>query len=145
MPVNTTIQIRKGTSSEWNDANPVLALGEPGYDSTNGIFKIGDGNTPWNDLRPINETYNKQTFNVTGSQSEFVINNGYVIGSIDVYYNGVKLINGTDYAATNGTSIILTSPAINGSIIETINILPSLSFKNFVQSENIHPFLFSGM
>ena len=145
MPVNTTIKIRKGSDSEWNDTNPVLALGEPGYDSTNGIFKIGDGTTPWNDLRPINEAYNKQTFNVVGSQSVFVVDNGYLVGSIDVYYNGVKLVSGTDYAATNGSSITLTSPAIDGSIIEVINILPSLSFKNFVQSENIHPFLFSGM
>lgn len=145
MPINTKIQIRKGSASDWHDTNPVLVLGEPGYDNTNGIFKIGDGTTPWNDLRPINEAYNKQTFNVIGSQSVFEINNGYLVGSIDVYYNGVKLVNGADYAATNGSSITLTSPAIDGSIIETINILPSLSFKNFVQSENIHPFLFSGM
>lgn len=145
MPINSKIQIRKGSSSEWNSANPILDLGEPGFDSTNSIIKIGDGSTPWNDLRPINESINKQTFNVDSSQSEFLIDNGYVVGSVDVYYNGVKLLNGVDYVATDGSVVILTSPAIPGSVIETVNILPSLSFKNLVQSENIHPFLFSGM
>ena len=50
MPVNTTITIRKGSSSEWISSNPVLASGEPGYDITNNILKIGDGTTNWNSL-----------------------------------------------------------------------------------------------
>lgn len=145
MPINTKIQLRKGTDSEWNLANPVLAIGEPGYDSTNGIIKIGDGTTNWNDLRPINESIDRQIFNVISSQSEFTISNGYIVGSIDVYYNGVKLISGTDYTATNGTTMTLTTPAIPGSIIETLSIIPSLSYQNLIQSSNIHPFLFSGM
>lgn len=145
MPINTKIQLRKGTDSEWNLANPILAVGEPGYDSTNYIIKIGDGTTNWNNLRPINESINRQIFNVISSQSEFTISNGYIVGSVDVYYNGVKLIDGTDYTATNGTTITLTTPAIPGSTIETLSIIPSLSYKNLIQSENIHPFLFSGM
>jgi hypothetical protein len=145
MPINSKIQIRKGSANEWDTANPILDLGEPGFDSTNSIIKIGDGSTHWNDLRPINESFNKQTFNIDSPQSELLINNGYVVGSVDVYYNGVKLINGVDYTATDGSTVLLATPAIPGSVIETINILPSLSFKNFVQSENIHPFLFSGM
>jgi hypothetical protein len=145
MPINTKIQLRKGTDSEWNLANPILAVGEPGYDSTNGIIKIGDGITNWNNLRPINESIDRQIFNVISSQSEFTISNGYIVGSINVYYNGVKLIDGTDYTATNGTTITLTTPAITGSTIETLSIIPSLSYKNLIQSENIHPFLFSGM
>jgi hypothetical protein len=39
--------VRRGTSSEWAAANPVLASGEPGLDTTLGVFKIGDGSTPW--------------------------------------------------------------------------------------------------
>lgn len=50
MPVNTTIIVRKGTVSEWVATNPVLASGEPGYDTTNNILKIGDGLTAWNSL-----------------------------------------------------------------------------------------------
>jgi hypothetical protein len=50
MAVNDLITLRKGTASEWAGANPTLALGEPGYDSTNGILKIGDGITAWSGL-----------------------------------------------------------------------------------------------
>lgn len=48
--MQTTIQFRRGTSAEWLAKNPVLAPGEPGFDSTKGAFKIGDGVTAWNSL-----------------------------------------------------------------------------------------------
>lgn len=50
MPVNTIITVRKGTNSQWNSTNPVLGSGEPGYDLTNNILKIGDGVSNWNSL-----------------------------------------------------------------------------------------------
>jgi len=50
MPVNTAITIRKGTGSQWSSTNPVLASGEPGYDLSNNILKIGDGVSNWNSL-----------------------------------------------------------------------------------------------
>jgi hypothetical protein len=50
MAVNNLIILRKGTASQWNSANPVLASGEPGYDLTNLILKVGDGVTAWNSL-----------------------------------------------------------------------------------------------
>lgn len=50
MPVNDLITIRKGTAAQWSSSNPVLASGEPGYDTTNNIIKIGDGSTAWNSL-----------------------------------------------------------------------------------------------
>jgi hypothetical protein len=53
MPVNNTIQLRKGSASEWLISNSVLAIGEPGFDTTNNILKIGDGITSWNSLPGI--------------------------------------------------------------------------------------------
>ena len=50
MPANTIITLRKGQASLWNSTNPVLASGEPGYDFTNNILKIGDGTSAWNSL-----------------------------------------------------------------------------------------------
>lgn len=46
----TEIQIRSGTYQEWFESNPVLEMGEPGYESDTKGFKIGDGVTPWNNL-----------------------------------------------------------------------------------------------
>jgi hypothetical protein len=44
------IQVRRGTATDWALANTVLASGEPGLDTTNGILKVGDGATPWGSL-----------------------------------------------------------------------------------------------
>lgn len=44
------IQMRRGTSSEWNSADPILNEGEIGYNTTLASFKIGDGATVWSEL-----------------------------------------------------------------------------------------------
>jgi formylglycine-generating enzyme required for sulfatase activity len=46
----TQIQLRNGTFQEWYDANPILALGEPGFEINTGKLKIGDGVKRWNNL-----------------------------------------------------------------------------------------------
>jgi len=41
---------RRGTSTQWSTANPVLTAGEIGYETNTGKFKIGDSTNTWNDL-----------------------------------------------------------------------------------------------
>lgn len=52
MPVNTRIQLRRGTAAagatQWT--TQVLYAGEVGYETDTGKFKIGDGTTAWNSL-----------------------------------------------------------------------------------------------
>jgi hypothetical protein len=48
--MSTRIQLRRDTSANWATNNPVLANGEPGYDTTTGKIKIGDGTTAWSSL-----------------------------------------------------------------------------------------------
>lgn len=43
-------QFRRGTSSQWSSANPVLAAGEIGLETNTAQFKVGDGATTWNAL-----------------------------------------------------------------------------------------------
>jgi hypothetical protein len=50
MPINNLITVRKGTEAEWYSSAAILANGEPGLDTTNGIFKIGDGVSTWENL-----------------------------------------------------------------------------------------------
>jgi hypothetical protein len=55
MPVQTRIQIRRGTTAEWVSSanslgNGILYQGELGYDTEAKIFKIGDGTTHWTNL-----------------------------------------------------------------------------------------------
>jgi len=45
-------------------------------------------------------------------------NVNYVVGRIAVFLNGVKLINGSDFTATNGTSVVLTTGVATTDVIE---------------------------
>lgn len=50
MPALTTIQLRRGSSTEWAASVSPLAMGEVGYDTTLKKFKIGDGTSLWGSL-----------------------------------------------------------------------------------------------
>lgn len=41
------IQLRRGTKTEWDAANPILAIGEPGFERDTGKLKIGNGADVW--------------------------------------------------------------------------------------------------
>jgi len=41
------IQFRRGTASQWTSVNPVLAIGESGWEIDTGKFKVGDGVATW--------------------------------------------------------------------------------------------------
>jgi len=62
-------------------------------------------------------TYTRTSFTATASQTTFSVT--YTVGYVEVYLNGV-LLNGTDYTATSGTSIVLAVGANSGDILETI-------------------------
>lgn len=49
----TRIQVRRGTTSDWNTANPILSEGEFGYNTTLDKFKIGDGTSTWSVLEYV--------------------------------------------------------------------------------------------
>lgn len=44
------IQVRRGTAVAWAAANPILALGEFGFETDTNALKMGDGVTAWNSL-----------------------------------------------------------------------------------------------
>ena len=43
-------RFQRGSRNRWAELDPVLGSGEPGVEVDTGLFKIGDGHTPWNDL-----------------------------------------------------------------------------------------------
>ena len=62
----------------------------------------------------------RQQFLPTGIQTDFTFNSGYTPGFMDVFLNGVKLVDVRDYAATTGNTVGLTSHANSGDIVELI-------------------------
>ena len=57
-------------------------------------------------------------FTATSNQTVFTV--AYVIGQVDIFYNGSKL-EPSEYTANNGTSITLLTPATTGDKIEVVN------------------------
>lgn len=43
-------QLRRGTSTEWDQTNPILAAGEIGVETDTNLFKLGNGTNLWNTL-----------------------------------------------------------------------------------------------
>lgn len=48
--INTIFRLKRGTAQRWEELNPILQQGEPGFVYDANLLKIGDGITPWNDL-----------------------------------------------------------------------------------------------
>jgi hypothetical protein len=49
----TTIKLRRGSSADWANVNPILADGEKGIELDTMREKVGDGTSHWNDLEYI--------------------------------------------------------------------------------------------
>ena len=64
-------------------------------------------------------TQTRQTFTATSGQTSFATA-GFTAGFVDIYMNGVRLVDGTDFAATNGSDVVLTSGAAAGDIIDVL-------------------------
>ena len=48
--IKTKFQMRNDTAEKWAAANPVLLIGEIGFENDTNKFKFGNGATAWNDL-----------------------------------------------------------------------------------------------
>ena len=62
----------------------------------------------------------RQVFSPTGVQTDFTFASGYTVGYLDAYLNGVRLIEGQDYSATDTSTVGLTSFAQSGDILELV-------------------------
>jgi len=62
----------------------------------------------------------RQVFSPTGVQTDFTFASGYVVGYLDAYLNGSRLIEGQDYSATDTSTVGLTSFAQSGDVLELV-------------------------
>ena len=66
----------------------------------------------------VNGTAERQVYTATSGQTNFSAT--YDVGYVDVYINGVKQVAGTDFTATDGATIVLTTGA---TVNDTIDIV----------------------
>lgn len=112
-----------------------MAFDFPSSPTTGQTYSVSGGptyvynGTAWVVLTPGNQ-FNRTVFTATAGQTTFTMN--YVVGAIDVYRNGVKLVNTSDFTATNGTSIVLLNAATVGDTIEVISY-PMITYSDAVR------------
>lgn len=132
----TRIRLRRDTASNWSDANPILALGEAGYETDTRLLKVGDNSTEWNNLEyikvenssidfpdppdvsltiadsAINEGNNRIICNLSNSEKLNIVGTG----GIEVTYNNSykSLIFGLDNTFSAFKSGSLASPWAEG-------------------------------
>lgn len=75
----------------------------------------------WKVLTP-GQQYLPTIFTATAGQTTFTISGGYVIGAIDVFRNGVKLVSGSDYTATDLSTVVLSAACSAGDTVEVIKL-----------------------
>jgi len=106
------IKVPVGTTAQ----RPTPVQGMIRYNTTDTVFEGYDGSA-WGS---IGAQYVYTRTNATATAAQTTFSATYTVGYVDVYLNGVKLINTTDFTATNGTSIVLASGAAAGDLVEII-------------------------
>ncbi len=100
--------------------------GDLWFDTSSDTMKVYGGSGFQNAGSSVNGTSQRFSYTATANQTSFAAT--YDAGFVDVYLNGIKLINGTDFTATNGTAVVLASGA---AVNDTVDIV---AFGTFVLS-----------
>lgn len=110
------IQFRRGTASEWESVDPILAVAEMGIETDTNLFKIGDGVQTWTELDYGGLRGYNGSNGFTGSIGNMAVNNVlYVSESGNDSYSGNSLnlskrtIRAALAVATRGTTIFVKS------------------------------------
>lgn len=100
-----------------NDGNPLIT-GALYFNDVSNLLRVYNGSS-WQDAgSSVNGTSQRQTYTATSGQTVFAVT--YDVGFVDVYLNGSKLLLGTDFTATTGSDITLTTGATTGDIVDII-------------------------
>ena len=66
-------------------------------------------------------TVSRQSFSPTGVTTDFTFASGYTPGYFDLFINGVKMIEGSDYTSSDGSTFaVLNGGAQNGDVLEGV-------------------------
>jgi hypothetical protein len=137
--VNSFANTYLGASATAPTLDPdgsALDLGDLYFDTASDTMKVYSSGGWINAGSSVNGTSNRFKYTATASQTTFTGADdnantlAYDAGFIDVYLNGIRLVNGSDFTATSGTSIVLTTGASVNDILEIV-AFGTFSLSNF--------------
>ncbi|AXH71659.1 tail fiber [Pelagibacter phage HTVC031P] len=103
-----------------------LDLGDLYFDTASNTMKVY-GSSGWTAAgSSVNGTASRFKYTATSGQTTFTGTDdnsatlAYDAGFLDVYLNGIRLVNGTDFTASTGNSIVLTTGANLNDILEIV-------------------------
>jgi len=116
-------KIPSGTTAQ----RPTPAGGQLRFNTTTGEFEGYNGLT-WGGIGGVVSggssatAYVRQTFTAAAAQTTFTVSGGYTPGKIDVFKNGLKLVNGTTVTVTSGSTVVLSTGASAGDTIDVVGL-----------------------
>lgn len=110
LPVGTTGQRPGAPANGMIRVNTTTNILEIYSSSTSSWLSVNTGTGS-------SSTYTRTSFTATSGQTTFSA--AYAVGYVEVYLNGAFL-NGTDYTATDGATVVLASAAALNDIVETV-------------------------
>jgi len=108
----------KTTAPALDNDGDALITGALYFNTTSDIMFVYGGSGWQAAGSSVNGTSSRNTYTATSGQTSFAAT--YDTGYVDVYLNGIKLLAGTDFTATSGTAIVLTTGATAGDIVDIV-------------------------
>ena len=127
--INSFANIYLGPSASAPTQDPdgsALDVGDLYFDTSSQSMKVYSSSGWIPAGSSVNGTSARFVYTATSGQTTFTGADdnantlSYDSGFLDVYLNGVKLLNGTDFTATSGTSIVLTLAANTNDILDIV-------------------------
>ena len=135
--INAFANIYLGPSSSAPTADPdgsALDVGDLYFDTTSQTMKVYSSSGWIPAGSSVNGTSNRFTYTVSSSTTtisgadNYSNTLAYDAGFVDVYLNGVRMVNGSDVTVTSGTSIVFAS-AIGTSGTDTVDVIAFGTFQ----------------
>ena len=114
MSSTAQIQLRRDTAANWTAANPVLLLGEVGFETDTRKLKLGDGTTAWNALLYV-QGYDDPVFTTLGCTGLATLPHihGALAGPVYIHCR-----NGSGGTLAKGTPVYIT-----GNVGDTATVI----------------------
>lgn len=112
-PNFTIAATNNGTVTSVSGTGTVSGLSLSGTVTSSGSLTLGGNLTIAADM-----IYDQ--FTATASQTTFTTSTTYTSGKIEVYANGIKMVNGADVTVTSGTSVVFATGVASGTRVDLV-------------------------